>query len=80
MAFTQEQQTHEQRFTHDDRERIWELFFGKRWSLGHIGREYGVGYERIASLIDAESGRRWAKAHPNETNREKLLTDQHSHV
>ncbi len=75
MAFTKGHQSFEQKFTQIDRDRMWELYFGKRWSLTHIGNEYGVNFERIASIIDTESQRQWLKAHPNETNSERLLLE-----
>jgi hypothetical protein len=56
-----------------ERERIWELFFGKRWSLTHIGKEYGLPGRDIGAVINSESEKRWREQHPHETNRKSLV-------
>jgi hypothetical protein len=63
----------ERRFTPADIDRMWELFFGKKWGLNHIAAEYGTSSSAIAAIIDAESARRWKKNHPHETNQERRM-------
>ena len=75
MAFTKGHQGIESSFTQADRERIWELFFGKRYSLTHIAREYGTDYRKIAGVIDSESEKRWRENHPHETNRQRTFLE-----
>jgi hypothetical protein len=75
MSFTEGQQRFEPVFTLVDKDRIWELFFGKRWSLNHIAQEYGVRSEHVIRAIDSESERRWHENHPRETNRERLFSE-----
>ncbi|HEX9134733.1 MAG TPA: hypothetical protein VF844_20795 [Ktedonobacteraceae bacterium] len=75
MPFTKGHKHVETSFTQADAERIWELYFGKRWSLNHIAQEYGVQYNQIAGVIDSESERRWRVNHPNETNRERPFSE-----
>ena len=75
MTLTEEQQDVETSFTQADIDRMWELFFGKRYSAGRIALEYGTTSQRIVGVIDSESGRRWRKNHPHETNRERLLSE-----
>jgi len=65
----------EPRFVQADIDRMWELFFGKKWGLNHIAQEYTTTAQHIASIIDTESERRWRKNHPSETNREKLIVE-----
>jgi hypothetical protein len=49
----------EEAFTRNDIERIWEFFFGRRWSINHIAEESNVIPRRIIRAIDSESERRW---------------------
>lgn len=62
-----------QRFIATDRERIWELFFADKWSIGRIARAYGVGHGAIISMIDRESGRKWRQEHPHIPNKVRLF-------
>jgi transposase-like protein len=73
MTFTKGQRRIESSLTQADRERIWELFFGQRYSIGRIAREYDTRDEQIVRAIDSESEKRWRRNHPHETNREPLL-------
>jgi transposase-like protein len=75
MTFVKGQQRVETVFTQTDRDRIWELYFGKKYSLTRIAKEYGADYRQIAGVIDSESEKRWREKHPNETNRERLVTE-----
>jgi hypothetical protein len=75
MTFVKGQQRVETVFTQTDRDRIWELYFGKKYSLNRIAKEYSAQYPQIAGVIDSESERRWRINHPNETNRERLLAE-----
>lgn len=74
MTFAKGHQGIESSFTQADRDRIWELFFGKRYSIGRIAREYDTRDEQVVRAIDNESEKRWRKNHPHETNREPLLS------
>jgi len=75
MAFEKGHQRIESNLTQTDIDRIWELYFGKKWSCGRIAKEYDVKPERIISAIDSESERRWREKHPHETNRERLAVE-----
>jgi hypothetical protein len=57
--------------TQDNIDHIWELFFGKKWGLDHIGKEYHKYPRTIAAVIDAESERRWHERNPGKTNRDR---------
>lgn len=76
MKFTKGQGRIETVFSQTDKDRIWELFFGKKWGINHIAKECGGDYRMIAGVIDGESERRWRISHPHETNREKLISEE----
>ncbi len=42
-------------FTEDERYVIWEEFFGKRYSLGHIAQNFSVRKEKIVTAIEQEA-------------------------
>lgn len=75
MTFTKGQKPVETIFTPTDKDRLWELYFGKRWSLDHIAREYGAQTQQIVWVIDSESERKWRINHPHEVNRERLISE-----
>jgi hypothetical protein len=75
MKFTKGHAPIEPRLTQADIETIWELFFGKKYSINHIARDYGVHSGTIIGAIDSESARRWKIQHPHEVNREHLLAE-----
>jgi len=76
MAFEKGHQRIEPTLTQADVERIWELFFGSKFSLGKIAQEYAVRDLQVISVIDGESQRRWRKKHPHETNRERFVGEE----
>jgi hypothetical protein len=48
-------------FTQDEIDTIWEQFFGKRYSLGHIAQNFDVRKEKIIAAIDQEAVHRYAR-------------------